>query len=689
MLRYSSGTRYRGDFEADQAHGQGEFSFANGDRYVGEVRRGVITGKGSLWTGDGDIYNGAFKDGAPHGSGTFTSGRGDRYVGQFEAGKRSGHGINTFSNGDEYAGGFLEDCYQGDGTFTFQDGTRYRGQFKDNGFEGAGTLTYANGDVYAGGFKRGKFWGEGTFTYADGTKYFGQFEEGFGVFHGAVTFPSGDSYVGEMRNGVPHGEGMYLGTDGSVTLQVDQATSHSATPTAGLASTPTEPATAPALVKVVADPPPVLVEIKKLRDDWLRLAENKLEQQQASAALHFAQEHRKIEEERRRLEAEKLELQEQVRKNKEDLLAELGELERQKDKLHKEEEVIVDRFTNERLKIQEERSRLEAERKRLEQQHYVKKATPEDKRRRIALVIGNGAYNRAALRNPVNDAKAMTKALTAAGFAVEQHLDVDLKQMNKAIRGFASKVTKGDVALFFYAGHGSEVNKKNYLIPVQEDIEGSEEIASGSAEADSILAKIQSANPDLTIFVLDACRSNPYAATRGASGGLVAMEGARGALIAFSTAPGSTASDGADEHSPYVKHLVRAMALQDVPMEQMFKEVRRAVVEETRGAQTPWEHSSVIGEFYVLDDAKLIQREMLSIDMAGEEQFYSAYDSEIRKSLRERIAPYMEVERDYERALEAGNQAVVLDTLDKIARINRDFVEHTTRQIHKLVEELA
>ena len=113
-----------------------------------------------------------------------------------------------------------------------------------------------------------------------------------------------------------------------------------------------------------------------------------------------------------------------------------------------------------------------------------------------------------------------------------------------------------------------------------------------------ILATLENGKNDLNIVILDACRSSFRGESRGANRGLATIDAARGTFIAFSTAPGKEAADGTGSNSPYTKHLVRMLERKGLPIEQVFKEVRKAVVAETNGEQTPWENSSVMGDFY-------------------------------------------------------------------------------------------
>jgi len=150
----------------------------------------------------------------------------------------------------------------------------------------------------------------------------------------------------------------------------------------------------------------------------------------------------------------------------------------------------------------------------------------------------------------------------------------------------------------FYAGYGVQVKGKNYLIPVRENIKQSFEVPSGAIDADLVLATMENAKNNLNIMILDACRTPFLGEARSLSRGLATLDAAKGTLIAYSTAPGKEALDGHGNNSPYTKHLVRALQQKGLPIEQVFKQVRIAVVEETKGNQVPWENSSIMGDFY-------------------------------------------------------------------------------------------
>ena len=218
---------------------------------------------------------------------------------------------------------------------------------------------------------------------------------------------------------------------------------------------------------------------------------------------------------------------------------------------------------------------------------------------RSALVIGNSAYSHGALRNPINDARAMAKALTAAGFEVRLLEDATLVGMQRAVRQWGNALTKGSVGLFYYAGHGMQVKGRNYLVPVNAEIEVEDEVEFNSLDVNQVLAKMDSAKNPLNIIILDACRNNPFARSfRVSATGLAQMDAPTGSFIAFATAPGSTAADGASgENGIYTHHLLRELPVAGTPIEQVFKRVRNSVIADTRGQQVPWESSSLRGEF--------------------------------------------------------------------------------------------
>jgi Caspase domain len=196
----------------------------------------------------------------------------------------------------------------------------------------------------------------------------------------------------------------------------------------------------------------------------------------------------------------------------------------------------------------------------------------------------------------------MAETLSGLGFDVTLAIDVDGRAMSRVVRKFGKKLrAAGDdtVGLFFYAGHGVSARGTNYLIPLGAEIESESDLELESMSASSILAQMMDARNALNLVILDACRNNPYkGAVRSIANGLTRVTTASGALIAFSAAPGQVAVDGNGANSPYTTALVKAMQVPGIAIEQVFKKVRVSVENTTGGVQSPWEESSLRGDFY-------------------------------------------------------------------------------------------
>jgi uncharacterized caspase-like protein/TRAP-type C4-dicarboxylate transport system substrate-binding protein len=226
-------------------------------------------------------------------------------------------------------------------------------------------------------------------------------------------------------------------------------------------------------------------------------------------------------------------------------------------------------------------------------------AQPAPGERRVALVIGNGAYKSDPLRNAVNDANDMARELERVGFKVILRRDADQRAMRQAVREFGNELRRASVGLFFYAGHGLQVRGANYLVPVGADIQNEADAEDLSLDATYVLRTMEEAQVQVSIVILDACRNNPFARSfRSGTRGLAQMTAATGSLIAFATAPGSVAADGSGRNGTYTKHLLASLRADDTDVLKVFQRVRANVVKETGGRQTPWESTSLIGDFY-------------------------------------------------------------------------------------------
>jgi tetratricopeptide (TPR) repeat protein len=229
---------------------------------------------------------------------------------------------------------------------------------------------------------------------------------------------------------------------------------------------------------------------------------------------------------------------------------------------------------------------------------------------RLALVIGNGAYvNATALSNPPNDAAAVAKTLREIGFEVIEGTNLDRAGMERLVRDFLHKAPSARLTLLYYAGHGMQVDGKNYLVPIDAKLTAPSDLAFETLELDKILAGLDD-EARANVVVLDACRDNPLArsfasklgATRSAAvpAGLAGYATVgTGTLIAFATAPGQTALDGAGTNSPFTTAFIKHVRTRGIEVNQMLTRVRVEVAGETKNRQVPWANSSLLGEVYL------------------------------------------------------------------------------------------
>ena len=219
---------------------------------------------------------------------------------------------------------------------------------------------------------------------------------------------------------------------------------------------------------------------------------------------------------------------------------------------------------------------------------------------RIALVIGNAAYAAAPLANPGNDARAMRDALQGMGFTVIEARDASKAQMHAAITraGTALKGHRG-IGMLYYAGHGLQLDWRNYMVPVDARISSAAEVSAQAVDVQAVIDAFKAAGNRINIVVLDACRDNPFAAT--ASGkGLAQMDAPPGTLLAYATAPGNVAEDGDAKsgNGLYTQFLVKELAQPAAKIEDVFKRVRLQVRMQSQGRQIPWESTSLEDDFY-------------------------------------------------------------------------------------------
>ena len=232
--------------------------------------------------------------------------------------------------------------------------------------------------------------------------------------------------------------------------------------------------------------------------------------------------------------------------------------------------------------------------------------------RRVALVIGNSSYKfTSPLENPKNDAADVSNAFKAFGFDVFEGADLDKGAMERLMRDYAAALSGAEVGVFFYAGHGLQVNGVNYLVPIDAQL-----LTAASLDFElvrlELIQRTMERETATNILFLDACRNNPLARNLARSlgtrsteigRGLATVEAGQGTLISFSTQPGNVALDGTGRNSPFAAALIKHIAKPGDDLSNILIKVRTDVMEATRRNQVPWEHSSLTSQFYFSDRA--------------------------------------------------------------------------------------
>ncbi len=246
---------------------------------------------------------------------------------------------------------------------------------------------------------------------------------------------------------------------------------------------------------------------------------------------------------------------------------------------------------------------------------------------RLALVIGNAGYRLLPLDNPVNDARLIGGQLEKAGFKVFRHENLDRSAMVRAMRDFGDKLNERTVAVFFYAGHALQLRDRNFLVPVDAEIRNEDEIEIAGVDVGFMLSRMSTAKSRINVVILDACRDNPYAGKTNPARGLVQMDAPVNTYLAFATAPGKVSDDAGDANSKnslYTAQIARHLLTPGLPVETLFKRVRDAVVTTTKGAQVPWDNSSLLSEFAFMPGVAQAAKSNPDEEAAGEIAFWNS-----------------------------------------------------------------
>jgi Caspase domain/Sel1 repeat len=243
-------------------------------------------------------------------------------------------------------------------------------------------------------------------------------------------------------------------------------------------------------------------------------------------------------------------------------------------------------------------------------------AEAEPGERRVALVIGNADYVAAPrLDNPSNDATAVAGRLRDLGFSVTLRLNLDKASFEQAVRDFAGSLDGAEAAVFFYAGHGLQVDGRNYLVPIDADPANEADLPFQLLALDIALQRLASQRIT-NIVILDACRNNPLGEklakglgerANAVGQGLASISTGAGTLISFSTQPDSAALDGQGADSPFTAALLQHIATPNVTVVSMMQNVRRDVLTQTDNKQVPWDNSSLLDDFFFKKEPQAAQ----------------------------------------------------------------------------------
>ncbi len=241
---------------------------------------------------------------------------------------------------------------------------------------------------------------------------------------------------------------------------------------------------------------------------------------------------------------------------------------------------------------------------------------------KVALVIGNSNYNNSPLTNPVNDARAIGTALRNSGFDVTTKVDVPRGELAAAVQAYTQALaSRQAVGVFYFAGHGLQLAWRNYMVPVDANLNAVADIQKQCVELADLVGGIAKANNPLNIVILDACRDNPFGNLTGADQkGLSQTDAPPSTLLAYATAPGNVASDGTGVNGLYTEHLLKEIAVPEAKVEDVFKRVRLQVRRRTNGQQIPWESTSLEEDFFFVPPRALAVQAELELERLRKEQ---------------------------------------------------------------------
>ncbi|MBR4324173.1 MAG: caspase family protein [Bacteroidales bacterium] len=572
------GRKYIGEFKNGLPHGMGKYIFSDSTVYTGSVVGGKIDGMGTL------VYPKNADPKAPK-----------RYVGEIMNEKPNGYGAMLYQNGDIYYGKFTYGDFDGQGVYVDkagnkQEGLYYKGSFVKEipetefdlifGSKNGYGLKLTEGGRYTGNLVGGEPTGQGMLETYNGLSIVGEFDEGMANGQGMCEDASnGSKYIGQFRNNKMTGRGTMFFANG--TKQKGYFKNGKLTQEVAESNNIEKP----------------IISWKAPSTYNSEVTEGRYKVQicvSSSAAVEEVAIYNGT------VQIINTSARGTVRKN---------------------DPICTYSFEFD-IPLEPGRNELKAVVKNaggstVSESRYVSWISSDaiSNQKRLALIIGNGDYKDPKvkdLKNAANDAVLMGKTLKDLGFEVMVYTDIDRNSMKEAVYDFGDRLreTKA-VGLFFYAGHGIQVDGVNYLVPTSASLTRRNEVEDVCFSINKVIGQLAYAQNDLNIIILDACRDDPFAAATRAmkdDGGLAQIDAPKGTMIAYSTSPGKTAADGDGENGLYTEQLVKAIKTPN-KIEDVFKQVRNEVYRISHEKveqglipeeQIPWENSSIFGDFYFM-----------------------------------------------------------------------------------------
>ncbi len=591
---WSNGDKYVGNWKNKKLNGQGKYYWVSGTVYDGEWKDGNRNGFGKNKSASGKVKEGMWEDNryvgtsknnygcvsgdCVNGYGVYTWNTEDRYEGYFKNNERNGQGEYTWPSGNKYIGKWAKGKQNGQGIMYYKSGSEKSGYWKDGSYVGTapsktgcisgdcdngyGTYISSKGDKYIGTFQNTKYHGSGTLSYSNGSKYIGEFSNGTFSGQGAYTFANmKDKYIGSFLNGMYNGQGTFYYANGTTKAGTWKNNEY--------------------VVSVADNSKPPIVS-------WLTPSSNSTKTEIDSYELKLCV---KTDSD---LENIQIYVNDEIQINS--VVRGYSVVSTNCDNTIKRSIKLKNGINKIKAVIKNAKGSTTSQIINVE---YIMKTKTTEKK--YALVMGNSDYISSPLRNPVNDAKAIAAELKSLGFDVMLYTNISQTDMKRNIRTFGNKLSKNKgTGLFYFAGHGLQLNGENYLVPVDAKIEKEQDVELEAVNLKRILGEMDYAQNGMNIVILDACRNNPFARSMrsGGGNGLASTKAPKGTFIAFATSPGSVAADGTGKNGLYTQELLKMLRIKGLKIEDVFKKVRKNVYLKSNEKQVPWENSSIFDDFY-------------------------------------------------------------------------------------------